>query len=117
MGIDQEQLLPRLQDLVMRRKAARDVRARVCERRRGEVVEVGFGTGLNAPHYPDEVTKIMAVEPSKICMQRAQPRNAGTPTTVELAGLNGEHVDFVGCQNSITPLTLEFARSVPQLAL
>jgi len=23
----------------------------------------------------------------------------------------------VGCQNSITPLTLEFARSVPQLAL
>jgi hypothetical protein len=25
--------------------------------------------------------------------------------------------DRVGCQNSITPLTLEFARSMPQLAL
>jgi ubiquinone/menaquinone biosynthesis C-methylase UbiE len=94
MGIYEEQLLPRFQDLVMGRKAARDVRARVCEGLGGEVVEIGFGTGLNTPHYPAEVTKILAIEPSKVCMQLAQPRINRTPVTVELAGLNGEHLDL-----------------------
>jgi hypothetical protein len=31
--------------------------------------------------------------------------------------LEGLALQRVGCQNSITPLTLEFARGVPQLAL
>lgn len=94
MGIYQEQFLPRFQDLVMRRKAAGEVRARVCEGLRGEVVEVGFGTGLNAPYYPAEVTKVLAVEPSRVCMRLAEPRITRTSATVELAGLNGEHLDL-----------------------
>jgi len=94
MGVYQEQLLPRFQDVVMNRKATRAVRARVCEGLRGEVVELGFGTGLNARYYPAEVTKILAVEPSKVCMQLAQPRITRTPATVELAGLDGEHLDL-----------------------
>lgn len=94
MGVYQEQVLPRFQDVVMGRKAAREVRSRVCEGLRGEVVEIGFGTGLNAPYYPAEVTKILAVEPSKVCMHLAEPRIGRTPVTVELAGLNGEHLDL-----------------------
>ncbi len=94
MGVYQEQLLPRFQDVVMNRKATRAVRARVCEGLRGEVVELGFGTGLNARYYPAEVTKVPAVEPSKVCMELAQPRITRTSTTVELAGLNGEHLDL-----------------------
>ena len=94
MGVYQEQLLPRFQDLVMRRKTARAARARVCEGLHGEVVEIGFGTGLNAPFYPDEVTRVLAVEPSKVCMQLAQPRIARTSAPVELAGLTGEHLDL-----------------------
>jgi len=57
-------------------------------------VEIGFGTGLNAPYYPAEVTKIFAVEPSKVCMRLAQPRITRTPVAVELAGLNGERLDL-----------------------
>jgi ubiquinone/menaquinone biosynthesis C-methylase UbiE len=94
MGVDQEQLLPRFQDVVMRRKDTRPIRARVCAGLRGEVVEVGFGTGLNARNYPPEVTKVLAVEPSKVCRRLAEPRIARTPATVELAGLNGEHLDL-----------------------
>ena len=51
MSFYNEQVLPRFQDKVMGRKAAREVRARVCSGLGGEVVEVGFGTGLNARYY------------------------------------------------------------------
>jgi hypothetical protein len=50
------QLLPPFQDKVMARKATREVRARVCADLAGEVVEMGFGTGLNARYYPPTVT-------------------------------------------------------------
>ena len=90
----QEQLLPRFQDLVMSRKATRAVRDRVCAGLHGEVVEIGFGTGLNARFYPDTVTKVLAVEPSKVCMRLAQPRIARTSVPVELAGLTGERLDL-----------------------
>ena len=62
MAIYREQFLPRFQEFVMRRKATRPVRARVCEGLRGDIVEIGFGTGLNAPFYPDGLTKVLAVE-------------------------------------------------------
>ncbi len=94
MGLYGELLLPRLQDKVMNRKAARAVRARICTGLRGEVVEIGFGTGLNASHYPPEVTKIWAIEPSTVCMRIAEPRIAKASAVVERAGLNGERVDL-----------------------
>jgi hypothetical protein len=54
VGIYQEQFLPRFQDVAMRRKSTRAVRARVCDGVRGDVVEIGFGTGLNAPYFKGE---------------------------------------------------------------
>ena len=29
----------------------------------GEVLEIGFGTGLNLIHYPDSVTKLVGLDP------------------------------------------------------
>ncbi len=94
MGFYADQVLPRVQDKVMNRKATDEVRARVCTGLHGDVVEVGFGTGLNAPYYPSEVTKVFAVEPSTVCMRIADPRIAGTSTPVELAGLTGERLNL-----------------------
>jgi hypothetical protein len=48
VGFYAEQVLPRLQDKAMARKAMGEVRSRVCAGLRGKVVEIGFGTGLNA---------------------------------------------------------------------
>ena len=94
MGFYREQVLPRFQDKVMARNATRPVRARVCAGLHGEVVEVGFGTGLNARYYPAEVTKVLAVEPSGVCMRIAEPRIARSAAPVEVAGLDGERLDL-----------------------
>jgi hypothetical protein len=84
MGFYVEQLLPRFQDKVMDRKDMREVRARVAARLAGDVIEIGFGTGLNAPFYPADVFKVAAVEPSTLCMRIAQPRIGRTSAKVEL---------------------------------
>jgi ubiquinone/menaquinone biosynthesis C-methylase UbiE len=94
MGFYRDRLLPRFQDKVMDRKANRVVRRRVCAGLHGDVVEVGFGTGLNARYYPSSVTRVAAVEPSELCMRLAEPRLAKTAARVELAGLTGERLDL-----------------------
>jgi ubiquinone/menaquinone biosynthesis C-methylase UbiE len=94
MGFYRNRVLPRIQNKVMDTKVTRATRARVCEGLHGDVVEIGFGTGLNAPYYPSEVSRILAVEPSTVCMRIAGPRIAESSTPVELAGLTGEHVDL-----------------------
>jgi ubiquinone/menaquinone biosynthesis C-methylase UbiE len=90
MGIYRNRVLPRLQNKVMDRPDIRDIRGRVCAGLSGEVVEIGFGTGLNMPHYPADVTHIAAVEPSRLCVRLAQPRIADSPTEVSLVGMSGE---------------------------
>jgi ubiquinone/menaquinone biosynthesis C-methylase UbiE len=94
MGFYRNQVLPRIQNKVMDTKVTRATRARVCKGLHGDVVEIGFGTGLNASQYPPEVSKVLAVEPSKVCMHIAEPRIAETSAQVELAGLTGERLDL-----------------------
>src|SRR5438046_4875034 len=94
MGIYQEQVLPRFQDKVMGAKRLREARGRVCDGLEGAVVERGFGTALNAPYYPTEVTKVVAIEPSRVCMRIAEPRIAKSAVPVEYGGLTGEHLDL-----------------------
>jgi hypothetical protein len=66
MGFYLEQVLPRIQHKVMGVKRLREARGRVCEGLQGTVLEVGFGPGLNASYYPAEVTKVVAIEPSRV---------------------------------------------------
>jgi ubiquinone/menaquinone biosynthesis C-methylase UbiE len=94
MGFYENQLLPRLQDKAMSRKPLGPVRARVCEGLEGAVVEVGFGTGLNARYYPAGVERVVAIEPSGVGMRIAEPRIAKASVPVELGGLTGEHLDL-----------------------
>ena len=94
MGFYHDKVLPRIINKAMDTKVEHVTRERVCEGLHGEVVEIGFGSGLNTSHYPSEVTKVLAVEPSNVAMQLAEPRIAASATTVELAGLDGQHLDL-----------------------
>jgi SAM-dependent methyltransferase len=58
----------------------------------GEVLELGFGSGGNVGHYPDEVSRVLAVEPSQRARQLAAKRLAGSTVPIEFVGLDGQSV-------------------------
>ncbi len=65
MGIYARYVLPRVIDLACGQACMDRQRAALLPRARGRVVEIGFGTGLNLPHYErDAVAELWAVEPS-----------------------------------------------------
>ncbi len=63
MKVWRHQVLPRLIDVAMRGDSISEWRRRCLVGVQGVVVEPGFGSGLNLPHMPAEVTKIYAVDP------------------------------------------------------
>ncbi len=70
------------------------MRDRVCARLSGAVVEVGFGSGLNVPHYPAGVTAIAAIEPSDVAWRLAAERVASSAVPVRRAGFDGQALPF-----------------------
>ena len=58
MGFYEEQILPRVTDRVLRGTEAARLRVRVTTGLSGEVLEVGFGSGLNMPYYPPADRKL-----------------------------------------------------------
>src|SRR5438270_8884138 len=85
-----DQVLPRLIDVVLRGREFRQIRARVAAPLDGDVLEVGFGSGLNVPHYPTAVTRVRAVDPATVGRKLAAKRVASSSTAVEYVDLDGE---------------------------
>ncbi|MGY1746704.1 class I SAM-dependent methyltransferase [Blastococcus sp. SYSU D00695] len=54
----------------------REMRAELLTRARGEVLEVGAGTGRNVVLYPDAVTRLVLTEPSPYMARRLRERLA-----------------------------------------
>jgi ubiquinone/menaquinone biosynthesis C-methylase UbiE len=92
VGFYRDQVLPRVTDAVMNRADLRQIRDRVAAGLAGEVLEVGFGSGLNLPHYPAGVTRVRAVDPARAGRRLAARRIAASPVPVEFAGTDGEQL-------------------------
>jgi ubiquinone/menaquinone biosynthesis C-methylase UbiE len=54
------------------KRGATDHRRRLLEGLRGTVLEIGAGHGLNFPHYPPEVTEVIAIEPERTLRGEAE---------------------------------------------
>jgi SAM-dependent methyltransferase len=81
-------VLPRIVDVTMRAPDFGPVRARVAGRLDGEVLEIGFGSGHNVPHYPPGLTRVLAVDPAALGQTLAADRLRQSPVPVEFAGLD-----------------------------
>ncbi len=89
-----EQVLPRIVNAACGMKAAAPLRERVCVGLEGEVVEIGFGSGLNVPFYPASVTRVAAVEPADLGWKLAAKRLRAATVPVERSGLDGQSLQF-----------------------
>ena len=94
MGIYGERVLPYVLNFACGMKAVEPLRRRVCEGLTGDVVEIGFGSGLNVPFYPTAVTRVAAVEPADGAWKLANNRLAATNIPVQRSGLDGESLPF-----------------------
>jgi ubiquinone/menaquinone biosynthesis C-methylase UbiE len=50
---------------------------------RGDVLEIGFGTGLNLPHYPETVTRLTVIDSERMLPERVAQRIARARVPVE----------------------------------
>lgn len=94
MGFYRERVLPQVVNVACGMKSANPLRERVCAGLSGRVVEVGFGSGLNVPFYPREVTEVSAVEPADVGWRLARRRVAASAVPVRRAGLDGQRLPF-----------------------
>lgn len=93
MGFYAKYVLPRFIDVAMRNKETRRLREIWIPQARGEVLEVGIGSGLNLAFYSPEVRRVVGVDPS-VELQRM---------ALERVGAN--HVEFLS-QSAEEPLPL-----------
>lgn len=89
VGFYGNQILPRVVDKILAGKEFTMIRARVAVGLTGDVLEVGFGSGLNVPHYPTQVERVLAVDPATVGRKLAAKRVAASPVPVEYVGLDG----------------------------
>ena len=92
MGLYREHLQPRLLDLSLRTATTGDIRERVCSGLRGEVLEIGYGSGLNQAHLPAEVTRVSAVDPSVVAFRLSARRRAASAVPVVVVGADAQDI-------------------------
>ena len=64
MGFYQDQIVPLLINLTMRRRDLAAYRSRVVPAADGRVLEIGIGSGLNLPFYSRNVEHLIGLDPS-----------------------------------------------------
>ena len=108
MGIYADQVLPRLIDKLCGVKDMTVLRERAVVGLHGTVLEIGFGSGLNVPVYPPEVTLVYAVDPATVGRKLAAKRIEASPVRIEFVGLDGQQVPLpdASCDCALSTYTL-----------
>jgi ubiquinone/menaquinone biosynthesis C-methylase UbiE len=79
------------------------MRQRMVPHAEGVVVEVGFGSGLNLPHYDArKVTRLVGVDPDPTMLALARRRSERLPFALELLQAGGESLPLAdGCADTV----------------
>jgi ubiquinone/menaquinone biosynthesis C-methylase UbiE len=94
MGFYRRVIFPRLCDWALDQPLVDRYRKELLAEAGGQILEIGFGTGLNLPHYPAGVRRITTVEPNAGMDRRARRRAEETGIEVDQRQLCGESLPF-----------------------
>jgi ubiquinone/menaquinone biosynthesis C-methylase UbiE len=94
VGFYADEIFPRVMDWIMRAPRFQELRRQVLAPARGHVLEIGFGTGLNLPHYPRSVTWLTAVDPANFPNTLVEKQTRAGSIPVKLVRLSAETLPF-----------------------
>jgi ubiquinone/menaquinone biosynthesis C-methylase UbiE len=93
MSFYEDRVLPHLINLACSSKPTRKQREKIVPLAEGDVLEIGFGSGLNLPFYDSQkVRKVWGLEPSEGMRRKAQPRVDESDLDVEFIDHPGEEI-------------------------
>ena len=93
MAFYEDRVLPHLINIACSTKPTRKQREKIVHLAEGDVLEIGFGSGLNLPYYDSgRVRKIFGLEPSEGMRRKAQPNVDAEGLDVEFIDLPGEEI-------------------------
>ena len=93
MSFYNDRILPHLINRACSTRQTRKQREKIVHRAYGDVLEIGFGGGLNLRHYDRQnVRRVFGLEPSEGMRNSAARVIAESDIDVELIGLPGEEV-------------------------
>lgn len=109
MGIYSRQIFPRLLDWSLGASMIQRQRREALAPLRGQVLEIGFGTGLNLSCFPEAVTELTAVDNERMLQKRVAKRIGEVRMTVRQLTLDaGRKLPFEDCEfdGIVTTFTL-----------
>jgi SAM-dependent methyltransferase len=92
VGFYSRTVFPRLCDLFLGQPFLAPYRRELLAPVGDTILEIGFGTGLNLPHYPRHVRQITAVDPNPGMVRRARRRIRQSGIEVVHRPLDGERL-------------------------
>jgi SAM-dependent methyltransferase len=120
VGFYSRYIFPRLLDRMLGVPELGRYRQEALAAARGRTLEIGFGTGLNLPYYPDAVTELVVFDSEKMLAGRVQRRIAACPIPVVNMQLDAQGrlpFDDGAFDSVVTTLTLcSIADPTPALA-
>lgn len=94
MGLYGRHIFPRLMEWVMAGEEFRRLRAELLSSIHGRVLELGFGTGLNLPHYPKTLTSLDAADPADLLPALVTTRCTRQSFPVRVAHITAESLPY-----------------------
>ncbi len=114
MGFYSQRILPYLFEWSLSAPVITKYRQEVLKDVKGDVLEIGFGTGLNLSYYPDDIYKIVTVDPNPGVHALAQKRIESSKITVEHQIIGGESLPMA--DNSFDSVVSTFTLcSIPKV--
>ncbi|MBX9792451.1 MAG: class I SAM-dependent methyltransferase [Pirellulales bacterium] len=94
MGLYSTYIFPRMLELALGGRVPTEYRHQALADAAGEVLEIGFGTGLNLACYPRAVARLTVLDPERLLPKKVARRIAAASFPVETAFLDAERLPF-----------------------